>query len=183
MDNKIVGKLMYRYYVTLEQLGNSDIPDENLKVVNLAGNKNSKAYHFFFNPPKDGPWMNNFIRIVGMAKKISDYPERWDKDFEGLVDITNGLQKIVKGEIEGLYDEENKSSEFGSIASLIKEPEMEMTQRGIANVGNKMKEEMGFKLFGFTYVIFENVVPKDPKAYGLGFNMPSNAIRMKTWKQ
>lgn len=115
-------------------------------------------------------------------KKISDNPERWAKDFEGLVDITNGLQKIVKGEIIGLYDEENRSPEFASIASLIREPEMEMTQRGIAMIGNKMKEEMGFKLFGITYVIFENVIPKDSSAYGLGFNLPTTGLEPKIWK-
>src|SRR3990170_2520544 len=107
--SKLIKELWYEH-LYLEQLENSDIPDKYLKTVLLSGfrNDNINSYSFFFNPPKEGPWMNNFIRIVGTSKKLSDNPEKWEKDFSGLERTTLGLQKIAKGEIEGLYDEENK---------------------------------------------------------------------------
>ena len=195
IDKRIVEKLLYKYYLTLEQLRNSDIPDRNLRNVDFSGLKNAReesnkstyvlrnGYNFIFVPPRDEPLMNNYIHIIGHARKLSDEPERWEKNFEGLEDMTHRLHKITNGRIEDLYKEENRSNAYCSVDSFIMEPEMEMTQRGIADMCNRMKDEIGFKLSGISSVLYYDVVPKDPSAYGMGFNMPKNAIRLKTWKR
>jgi hypothetical protein len=183
VEKRILKELVYRHYLTFEQLENSDIPDSNLRVISLGGfYKNDSGHTFIFSPRKDdSPWLSNYIRIIGESEKLVEM--KWDKNFEELEKITLGMRKIVKGEIEGLYSEENRSPSCFQKSCYIRKPEIEMTQKRMARLGSRLAEEIGFKTLGIISVNYENVVPKDPAANDLGFNLPSNAIVARIWRQ
>ena len=186
VDKRIVEELVLES-LYLKEFENIGIPDKNLYVARLGGwYKNGESYDLFFNPPRGGPCgMDSIIHIIGQTKKVSVNPERWEKDFPSLENIALDLNKVVKGDIGGLYEKENMSPEYLNIACYINEPEMEMTHKGIAEVGRKLKDNVGFQTIGVKSVTYKDVVPKDASnRRSLGFNIPTCCLNpIRIWKQ
>jgi hypothetical protein len=158
--------------LSLEELQKSDIPDAYLKSIALGGFKNNIVYVLLF-----GLKPFNQIHVLMDPRKISDKPEKWAKNFADLEDTAKGLQKIVSGRIEDLDDEKNKDPYCHSTEFFILDTEMQMTQKGIAELGIRMREEMNFRPSGLRYAMYRDIVPKDPSTRGLGFNLPPLSLR------
>ena len=176
-EKKVLRTLSYQN-LTVEEFRNSNIPDDNLSSAWVMGLKDKPSYNFVFASTEGGPEVNSYIKVIGETKKVSEKPERWEKNYLGLKNTVEGLQRIVKGEREEI----NEDPSLPDNACMIKNSEMEMTQKGIAEVARKIDKELGFVYVMVRFAHYKNVVPLDPSLYSLGFNLPTRKFLIREWK-
>jgi hypothetical protein len=179
---KTLSNLIYDN-LTIEELGQSNIPDENLFFVVTIGNSPKDFKYLFYFKPKfkspDGYLSVNEIKIEAERVLTFEKPRKYEKNSSDILEVLDGFQKTVKGKRESL-----KNSSHSSFDSYrIKEPEAEMTQKGIAELVKNIENELKFSKVNIFITLFQSVTPPEPYSENLGFNLPAQKISGKIWKK
>ena len=175
---KILSDLCYSN-LTVEELGQSNIPDKNLFFVLTIGDSPKDSKYVFYFKPKfkspDGCLFNDEMRIEAQRVLISEKPRKYEKNSSDILEVLDEFQKKVKGKRELL----NHSSRSSFDSYKVKEPETEMTQKGIAELIKHIENEMKFSNVWMPATFYCSVTPSKPYSKDLGFNLPAQKISVK----
>ena len=185
-----VERLIYRN-LSVDEFGKSDIPDEYFSACKLTALRNGYSYDFTFSPAShmtqmeyegkiykvlNAPKVPASVVIVGQGEKDPGNGV-WKMDKKGLEKtVKDFLTLIPVGKI--MMDDDPQACACG-----LHSPQMDMTQKSIAEVARKINDELKFFLTTVRLARYHDIVPKDRSSKGMGFNLPAGKIWIKEWNK
>jgi hypothetical protein len=167
--------------LTIDEFGQSNIPDNNLFSTWVAGvSPREVKYTFVFIPERSWGGGYPYIKVDGERKQVSEKPERYEAGSSGIVGVLNDLQEIVEGNKEVSQCSSNSDR---NDTGFIRNPKTKMTQKEIAEVARHIDNKLRFGGVTIQYAYYRNVVPLNPSLGNLGFNLPPQKIFGKSWEK